>query len=174
MPLLAVLCGIGIVVFASFAIIFGWQSVGGRSAFDLIAMLSVPPGVLALAWSLEWLGEWRWRKRQMHHEAAFAQLMSRRDDGLTEFQHRALIAAAHVVPATSFRRVRYEEKDGEVLVAPLGSAGAELRLYPFDATIRYGRKQSSFGAPGYQTPEDLIAAFVNECQVHTSACTPLS
>ena len=165
-PLLALLCAIGLALCATFALLFGWKAVGGNSAFDLLAMLAMPPGILALAWSLEWLSKWRWRQRLVDHEAAFAQLMSRRDDGLTEFQHQAMVAAAHIVPLTSFRRDK--DEDGEVLVAPLGSAGAELWLYPYDAAVRDGKKRSSFSALEFKTPQDLFAALLNECQARAA------
>jgi hypothetical protein len=110
-----------------------------------------------IAW-LQQQGQWR-----RDHIAAFSVATQLETDGLTRLQHDTLSAVAHIIAPKQFKRVAMDKGVGTYLVAPLGSSGAELYIYPNEAEI-FGRKPHAwFEEWDYRTPEDLVAAVVREC-----------
>jgi hypothetical protein len=109
---------------------------------------------------------WLKAQRQWHrdHQAAFALVAQRLDDDLTQFQHLALTAIADVVPPASFRRVNLEDEVGDTLVAPLGSEGEEVWVYPNEAAIIHKTRGIVLEEWAFRTPQDLIAVLASECQ----------
>ena len=56
-----------------------------------------------------------------------------------------------------------EKEDGEYLLAPLGNNGAELYIYPNDASIFGAKPHAWFEEWDYRTPTELLDALVKEC-----------
>ena len=55
------------------------------------------------------------------------------------------------------------KEDADYLVAPLGSHGAELYIYPNEATIFGAKPHAWFEEWDYPTPSELIQALAKEC-----------
>lgn len=108
---------------------------------------------------------WFRKQRQWHrdHVAAFSAVTQRQSDGLTVFQHQAVDALAQLVPAPLFKRIAMDKGGGEYLVAPIGSQGAELYIYPNEAAIFGAKPNAWFEEWGYPTPVELLQALVKEC-----------
>jgi hypothetical protein len=110
---------------------------------------------------LQWFAkERRWRQ---DHIAAFAVVTVMQPDGLTLFQKRSLSAVAESVPLEAFRRVPMDSEPGVYLIAPLGTTGHELFIYPNEACIFGAKPHAWFEEWDYQTPEELISALAAEC-----------
>jgi len=110
---------------------------------------------------LQWFGKQRqWRQE---HIAAFAAVAGMQSDGLTLFQHRSLVALSGIVAPESFRRVAMNSEPGVYLLAPIGTKGRELYIYPNEASIFGTKPHAWFEEWDYRTPEDLISALVAEC-----------
>ncbi len=60
-------------------------------------------------------------------------------------------------------RIAMDKQDGEYLVVPLGSRGAELYVYPNEAAIFGAKPHVWFEEWDYRTPSDLLQALVKEC-----------
>ena len=108
---------------------------------------------------------WFRSERQWHrdHVAAFAAATQEEPDGLTVFQHQALSAVAQFVPPERFKRIPMDTEKGEYLLAPLGSRGAGLYIYPNEAAIFGAKPYAWFEEWDYRTPGDLLEAVVREC-----------
>ncbi len=112
---------------------------------------------------IDWIAQERQRKQD--HFAAFSPVLDKEPDGLTVFQHQAVAALAPLIPADSFNRVADKDKEGDVLVAPLGDTGLEVHLYTNDSGI-FGPETSlwleewAFGTPGelYESLTKEVAA----------------
>lgn len=110
---------------------------------------------------MSWLRNERQWKRD--HVAAFTAVAAKQMDGLTLFQHQALSVVAQFVETERFKRIVMKDEEGEYLVAPLGSHGAELYIYPNEAGIFGTRPHVWFEEWDYRTPSDLLHALVEEC-----------
>jgi hypothetical protein len=108
---------------------------------------------------------WFRQQRQWHrdHVAAFSVVVQKQGDGLTLFQHQALEAVAQFVDRRLFKRFAMEKEKADYLMAPLGSHGAELYIYPNEATIFGAKPHAWFEEWDYPTPSDLIQALAKEC-----------
>jgi hypothetical protein len=108
---------------------------------------------------------WIERERQWRrdHIAAFAAVTRRTDDGLTLFQQQVTAAVGPFVVVENFRRIRMEKEGGEYLVAPVGTKGAELFIWPNEAAIFGAKPYIWFEEWDYRTPSDLLQALVKEC-----------
>ena len=56
-----------------------------------------------------------------------------------------------------------EKEPGDYLVAALGSGGAELYIYPNEASIFGAKPNAWFEEWDFRTPTDLLQALVTEC-----------
>lgn len=108
---------------------------------------------------------WIRRERQWRrdHVAAFMAATRKHADGLTVFQHEALSAVAQFVAPERFRRIAMDKGNHEYLVAPLGTRGAELYIYPNDAAIFGAKPYAWFEEWDYRTPAELLQSLVKEC-----------
>ena len=104
--------------------------------------------------------EREWRR---DHIAAFSFVTVKEADGLTRFQHQAIAAVAPFVSAEHFKRVSMDKGDGEYLVAPIGTNGSELYIYPNEASIFGAKPNAWFEEWDYRTPDQLLQALVQEC-----------
>ena len=82
---------------------------------------------------------------------------------MTLFQHQTLDVVTQFVDRGQFKRVALDDKSGDYLVAPLGKHGAEIFIYPHEATIFGAKPDAWFEEWSYATPQDLIQALVEEC-----------
>lgn len=105
----------------------------------------------------------RQREWRRDHIASFTAAMQRQSDGLTVFQHSALTAIERFVPREQFKHHPMEKGDGVYLLAPLGSDGFELYIYPNEAGIFGAKPDVSLEEWDYRTPTDLLHALIEEC-----------
>jgi hypothetical protein len=102
------------------------------------------------------------RQRNAEHFAAFSPVLGKQPDGLTLLQHQGVAALAPLIPPESFKRSDLKDKDGEVLVAPLGETGLEVHLYTNDSGI-FGPETSLWIEEwAFQTPEELLETLTKE------------
>jgi hypothetical protein len=115
---------------------------------------------------LEWIE--KERQRNEEHFAAFSPVLSRQPDGLTLFQHQAVAALAPLIPPQTFRCADVEDKDGLVLVAPLGETGLEVHLYTNDTGI-FGPDTSLWLEEwAFETPQELFGTLVKEVEARAA------
>ena len=115
---------------------------------------------------MKWITkESRWRRE---HIAAFAEVSATQTDGLTLFQHRVLAEVAGMISRENFKVVAMNKEPGMYLLAPLGSKGAELFVYPNEAGIFGAKPYARYEDWDYRTPADLIGALVSECAIRAT------
>ena len=111
---------------------------------------------------ISWFKQQRqWRR---DHEASFGAAAALRDDGLTEFQHRALAAVSGVVASDSFRRMKLSDETIDTLVASIGPNGYEVWIYPNEAAVGVGKRRVVLEEWAFRTPDDLIAVLAERCR----------
>jgi hypothetical protein len=72
-------------------------------------------------------------------------------------------AVAPFVSRDNFRRIAMDKGGGEYLVAPLTENGAELFIYPNEASIFGAEPNAWFEEWDYRTPAELLQSLVQEC-----------